>query len=95
MDTAFLYLQSTLVKLMTNILSDGKLKFSSNDAMSNSLCNWSRESHDEPCGKPHSITVTYDKVSRYLEASFILISSWLWSKNGWIDGQMGSWIMDR
>ena len=43
MDTAFLYLQEKLVGLMINILSDGKLKVSSNDAMSNSLFNRSSE----------------------------------------------------
>ena len=43
MDTEFLYLQDTLVGLMINILSDGKLKVSSNDNMSNSLYNRSSE----------------------------------------------------
>ena len=37
MDTAFLYSQDTLAELMTNIFSDGKLKVSFNDTMSNSL----------------------------------------------------------
>ena len=62
MDTAFSYLQSTLVELMINILSDGKL----NNTMSNSLSNGSSETfwefHDEPCGKSNSITLTYDKL---------------------------------
>ena len=35
MESAFLYLQDTLVELIINILSVGKLKVSSNDAMSN------------------------------------------------------------
>ena len=42
-DTAFLYLQDTLVELIIDILSDGKLKVFSDDAMSNSLSNGSSE----------------------------------------------------
>lgn len=49
---------------MCNILPDGKLKVSSNDAMSNSLTDGSTEtfweSRDEPRGKPRAITVTYE-----------------------------------
>ena len=41
METAFL--QDTLVELIIDILSDGKLKVSSDDAMSNSLSNGSIE----------------------------------------------------
>ena len=37
MNNAFLYLQDTLVELIINILSVGKLKVSSNDSMSNGL----------------------------------------------------------
>ena len=66
-------LQDTLVELMINVLSDGKVKVSSNDAMSNSLTDRSTEtfweSRDEPRGKPCSITVTYDKVIKIFAAS--------------------------
>ena len=66
-------LQDTLVELMINVLPDGKLKVSSNDAMSNSLTDGSTEtfweSRDEPRGKPRSITVTYDKVIKIFAAS--------------------------
>ena len=58
---------------MTNVLSDGKVKVSSNDAMSNSLTDGSTEtfweSRDELRGKPRSITVTYDKVIKIFAAS--------------------------
>ena len=43
MESAFLYLQDTLVELIINILSVGKLKVSSNDAMSNGLTDKSIE----------------------------------------------------
>ena len=39
MDAAFLYPQDTLSELMTNIFSDGELKVSFNDTMSNNLSN--------------------------------------------------------
>ena len=71
MDTAFLYSQDTLAELITNIFSDGKLKVSFNDTMSNSLSNVSSktfwEFHGEPCGKYHSINVTYDKVIKIFD----------------------------
>ena len=41
MDIAFLYLQDTLVQLIIDIISDGKLEVSTNNAMSNSLSNGS------------------------------------------------------
>ena len=47
MDTAFLYLQDTLVELIINVLSVGKLKVSSNDAMSNGLTDGSTETFSE------------------------------------------------
>ena len=50
---------------MENILSKGRLKVSSNDAMSNSLTDNSTEtfweSRDEPRGRPRQITVSFEQ----------------------------------
>jgi E3 ubiquitin-protein ligase MYCBP2 len=62
-----------VIETMCNVLMDGKLKVSSNDAMSNSLNDGSTEtfweSRDEPRGKPRSITVTFEKKRRLFGAS--------------------------
>ena len=54
--------------MMDNILADGKLKTSSNDAMSNSLTDASTEtfweSRDEGRSKTRSITVTFDNPAK-------------------------------
>ena len=47
MGTAILYLQDTLVELMINISSDGKLEVFSKNAIGNSLCNGSSETFRE------------------------------------------------
>ena len=53
---------------MENILSQGQLKVSSNDAMSNSLTDGSTEtfweSRDEPRGKARSLTISFNKHIR-------------------------------
>lgn len=53
------------VKLMEDILSKGRLKVSSNEAMSNSLTDGTTEtfweSRDEPRGQPRKLTVIFDK----------------------------------
>ena len=65
-------LQDTRVELMENILPDGKIKVSSNEAMSNSLNDGSTEtfweSRDEGRGKPRYILVTFDKPTRVFAA---------------------------
>ena len=57
---------------MENILAEGKLKVSSNDAMSNSLTDGSTEtfweSRDEGRGKARSVTVSYDKPAKVFAA---------------------------
>ena len=57
---------------MENVLSDGKLKTSSNDAMSNSLTDGSTEtfweSRDEGRGKARCITITFDKPAKLFGA---------------------------
>ena len=65
-------LQDTRVELMENILPDGKIKVSSNEAMSNSLNDGSTEtfweSRDEGRGKARYIMVTFDKPARVFAA---------------------------
>ena len=61
----FVHLKDVEVKLMENILSKGRLKVSSNEAMSNSLTDGTTEtfweSRDEPRAQPRKLTVTFDK----------------------------------
>ena len=58
---------------MEDILSQGKLKVSSNEAMMNSLTDGSTEtfweSRDDARGKPRSLTVTFDKPIRFFAAA--------------------------
>ena len=58
---------------MENILPAGKLKVSSNDAMSNSLTDSSTEtfweSRDEPRGRPRQITVAFEEEQRVFAAA--------------------------
>ena len=58
--------QEVISYMMEDILSRGKLKVSSNDAMSNSLIDKSTEtfweSRDEPRAKSKQITVTFDRA---------------------------------
>ena len=53
---------------MEDILSKGRLKVSSNDAMSNSLTDSSTEtfweSRDEPRGRPRQLTVSFEGEKR-------------------------------
>ena len=64
--------QAVEVSLMENILPAGKLKVSSNDAMSNSLTDGSTEtfweSRDEPRGRPRQLTVTFEEEQRVFGA---------------------------
>ena len=59
-------MQEVVACMMEDILSRGKLKVSSNDAMSNSLTDKSTEtfweSRDEPRAKGKQITVSFDKT---------------------------------
>ena len=60
-----LCVQGIKVSVMENVLSQGRLKVSSNDAMSNSLTDGSTEtfweSRDEPRGRARQLTVTFEK----------------------------------
>ncbi len=60
--------QTICVNQMEDILSKGRLKVSSNDAMSNSLTDGSTEtfweSRDEPRGKPRHLTVTFEQEKK-------------------------------
>ena len=66
-------MQAVDVFLMENILPKGRLKVSSNDAMSNSLTDGSTEtfweSRDEPRGRPRQLTVTFEEEQRIFAAA--------------------------
>ena len=67
------HMQGVDVILMENVLPKGRLKVSSNDAMSNSLTDGSTEtfweSRDEPRGRPRQLTVTFEEEQRIFAAA--------------------------
>ena len=66
-------LQTTGVWLMQNVLSEGRLKPSSNDAMANSLTDGSTEtfweSRDEPRSKTKALMVTFNDDKKVYAAA--------------------------
>ena len=71
--TFLLLLQTTGVWLMQNVLSEGRLKPSSNDAMANSLTDGSTEtfweSRDEPRSKTKALMVTFNDDKKVYAAA--------------------------